>query len=55
MSGMVAIEFAAKHPSLATAAVLISSGVLFPRAALADEADVLEGLRSSEYKGALLD
>ena len=54
MGGMVAVEFAAKYASLATAAVLISSGVLFPRAALADEANVLQGLRSSEYKGALL-
>ena len=44
--GMVAVEFAAKYPSLSTAAVLISSGVLFPRAALADEANVLEGLRT---------
>jgi pimeloyl-ACP methyl ester carboxylesterase len=53
MGGMVAVEFAAKYPSLSTAAVLISSGVLFPRAALADEANVLEGLRSPAYKDAL--
>lgn len=32
------------------AAVLISSGVLFPPAALADEANVLEGLRSPHVK-----
>jgi pimeloyl-ACP methyl ester carboxylesterase len=49
MGGMVAVEFAAKYPSLSAAAVLISSGVLFPRAALADEANVLEGLRSPGY------
>jgi pimeloyl-ACP methyl ester carboxylesterase len=30
MGGMVAVEFAAKYPSLSAAAVLISSGVLFP-------------------------
>jgi len=53
MGGMVTIEFAAKYPSLATAAVLISSGVLFPRTALADEANVLEGLRSPAYEDAL--
>jgi pimeloyl-ACP methyl ester carboxylesterase len=53
MGGMVAVEFAAKYPSLSAAAVLISSGVLFPRAALADEANVLEGLRSPAYKDAL--
>ena len=53
MGGMVAVEFAAKYPSLSTGAVLISSGVLFPRAALADEANVLEGLRSPAYKDAL--
>src|SRR5215472_12349960 len=53
MGGMVAIEFAAKYPSLSKAAVLISSGVLFPRAALADEANVLEGVRSPAYKEAL--
>ena len=53
MGGMVTVEFAAKYPSLSTAAVLISSGVLFPRAALADEANVLEGLRSPAYKDAL--
>ena len=53
MGGMVAIELAAKYPSLATAAVLVSSGVLFPPAALADEANVLEALRSPAYKDAL--
>jgi pimeloyl-ACP methyl ester carboxylesterase len=33
MGGMVAVELAAKHPLLPAAIVLISSGVLFPKAA----------------------
>ena len=36
MGGMVAVELAAKHPMLPAAIVLISSGVLFPKAALED-------------------
>jgi pimeloyl-ACP methyl ester carboxylesterase len=50
---MVAVEFAAKYPLLSTAAVLISSGVLFPQAALADEANVLAGLRCPAYNDTL--
>jgi pimeloyl-ACP methyl ester carboxylesterase len=53
MGGMVAVEFAAKHPMLPAAIVLISSGVLFPRAAIEDEEKVLRGLRSVTYRTAL--
>jgi len=53
MGGMVAVELAAKHPMLPTAIVLISSGVLFPRAALEDEEKVLRGLRSVTYRTAI--
>lgn len=48
--GMVAVELAAKHPMLPAAIVLISSGVLFPKAALEDEEKVLRGLRSVTYR-----
>ena len=53
MGGMVAVEIAAKHPMLPTAIVLISSGVLFPKAALEDEENVLRGLRSVTYRTAI--
>ena len=53
MGGMVAVELAAKHPMLPTAIVLISSGVLFPKAALEDEETVLRGLRSVSYRAAI--
>ena len=53
MGGMVAVELAAKHPMLPAAIVLISSGVLFPKAALEDEQNVLRGLRSVTYRTAL--
>src|SRR6516225_2870025 len=53
MGGMVAVELAAKHPMLPTAIVLISSGVLFPKAALEDEEKVLRGLRSVTYRTAI--
>ena len=53
MGGMVAVELAAKHPMLPTALVLISSGVLFPRAARADEEKVLRGLRRVTYRTAI--
>jgi pimeloyl-ACP methyl ester carboxylesterase len=53
MGGMVAVELAAKHPRLPAAIVLISSGVLFPEAALADEENVLRGLRSDSYRTAI--
>ena len=53
MGGMVAVELAAKHPMLPTAIVLISSGVLFPKAALDDEEKVLRGLRSATYRTAI--
>ena len=53
MGGMVAVELAAKHPMLPAAIVLISSGVLFPKAALEDEENVLRGLRSATYRTAI--
>ena len=53
MGGMVAVELAAKHPTLPTAIVLISSGVLFPETALGDEEKVLRGLRSVTYRTAI--
>jgi len=53
MGGMVAVELAAKHPMLPAAIVLISSGVLFPKAALEDEQNVLRGLSSVTYRTAL--
>ena len=53
MGGMVAVELAAKHPMLPTALVLISSGVLFPRAAIEDEEKVLRGVRSVTYRTAI--
>ena len=52
--GMVAVELAAKHPMLLpTAIVLISSGVLFPKAALEGEEKVLRGLRSETYRNTI--
>jgi pimeloyl-ACP methyl ester carboxylesterase len=53
MGGMVAVELAAQHPMLPAAVVLISSGVLFPEAALEDEEKVLRGLRSVTYRTAI--
>jgi pimeloyl-ACP methyl ester carboxylesterase len=53
MGGMVAIELAAEHSTLPAAVVLISSGVLFPKAALDDEEEVLRSIRSSGYHSAL--
>ena len=53
MGGMVAVELAAKHPMLPAAIVLISSGVLFPKAALEDEENVLRGLRSATWRTAI--
>jgi pimeloyl-ACP methyl ester carboxylesterase len=53
MGGMVAVELAAKHPMLPAAIVLISSGVLFPKAALEDEDKVLRGLKSVTYRTAI--
>jgi pimeloyl-ACP methyl ester carboxylesterase len=53
MGGMVAVELAAKHPMLPTAIVLISSGVLFPKAALGDEEKALCGLKSATYRAAI--
>jgi pimeloyl-ACP methyl ester carboxylesterase len=53
MGGMVAVELAARHPVLPAAIVLISSGVLFPKAALEDEDKVLRGLRSANYRTAI--
>ncbi|STX40756.1 alpha/beta hydrolase [Legionella donaldsonii] len=53
MGGMVAVEFAAKYPLLPLAIVLISSGVLFPKAALDDEENVLRGLKSPTYRTAI--
>jgi len=53
MGGMVAVELAAKQRMLPTAIVLISSGVLFPKAALKDEERVLRGLRSVTYRAAI--
>lgn len=53
MGGMVAIELAAKYPLLIAATILISSGVLFPQAALEDENKVLDGLHSATYRDAL--
>jgi pimeloyl-ACP methyl ester carboxylesterase len=50
MGGMVAVELAAKRPILPVAIVLISSGVLFPKAALEEEEKVLSGLRSVTYR-----
>ena len=50
LGGMVAVELAAKHPMLPAAIVLISSGVLFPKAALEDLEKVLRGLRSDTYR-----
>src|SRR5215470_13497999 len=51
--GMVAVELAAKHPMLPAAIVLISSGVLFPKAALEDLENVLRGVRSVTYRTVL--
>jgi pimeloyl-ACP methyl ester carboxylesterase len=53
MGGMVAVELAAKHPMLPAAIVLISSGVLFPKAALEDEENILRGVRSATYRTAI--
>src|SRR5215468_10923936 len=53
MGGMVAVELAAKHPMLPAAIVLISSGVLFPEAALEDEEKVLLALRNVTYRTAI--
>jgi len=53
MGGMVAVELAAKHSMLPAAIVLISSGVLFPKAALENEEEVLRGLRSVTYHTAI--
>jgi pimeloyl-ACP methyl ester carboxylesterase len=53
MGGMVAVELAAKHSMMPTAIILISSGVLFPKAALEDEENVLRGLRSATYRTAI--
>jgi pimeloyl-ACP methyl ester carboxylesterase len=53
MGGMVAVELAAKHPMLPAAIVLISSGVLFPQAALEDEQNVLRALRNVTYRTAI--
>ena len=53
MGGMVAVELAAKHPTLPAAIVLISSGVLFPKPALDDEENVLRGLRSATWRTAI--
>jgi pimeloyl-ACP methyl ester carboxylesterase len=53
MGGMVAVELAAKHPMLASAIVLISSGVLFPSAALEGEEKVLRDLGSATYRTAI--
>src|SRR5215469_14034698 len=50
MGGMVAVEVAAKHPTLPTAIVLISSGILFPKAALEGTEKVLGDLRSDTYR-----
>jgi len=50
---MVAVELAAKNPMLPAAIVLISSGVLFAKAALEDEEKVLRGLRSVTYRTAI--
>ena len=49
----MAVELAAQHPMLPGAIVLISSGVLFPKAALEDEEKVLRGLRSVSYRAAI--
>src|SRR5262249_42773716 len=51
--GMVAVELAAKHPMLPAAIVLISSGVLFPKAALESLENVLRGVRSVTYRTVL--
>jgi len=53
MGGMVAVELAAKHSMLPAAIVLISSGVLCPKAALGNEEEVLRGLRSVAYHTAI--
>jgi pimeloyl-ACP methyl ester carboxylesterase len=53
MGGMVAVELAAKHPMLPAAIVLISSGILFPKAALGDEENVLRGIKSVTYRTAI--
>jgi pimeloyl-ACP methyl ester carboxylesterase len=53
MGGMVAVELAAKHAMLPSAIVLISSGVLFPKAALEDEENVLRGIKSVTYRTAI--
>jgi pimeloyl-ACP methyl ester carboxylesterase len=53
MGGMVAVELAAKRPTLPAAIILVSSGVLFPKAALAEEEKVLRGLRSATYRAAI--
>ena len=47
------MPFASRLQILRRAVVRGVAGVLFPRAALADEANVLEGLRSPAYKDAL--
>jgi len=53
MGGMVAVELAARHPALPAAIVLISSGVLFPKAARDDEQRVLRSIRSAGYRAAI--
>ncbi|MBV8572181.1 MAG: alpha/beta hydrolase [Acidobacteriaceae bacterium] len=53
LGGMVAVELAARYPTLPAAIVLISSGVLFPKAALADLEKVLRDLRSDTYRTAI--
>src|SRR5206468_1442524 len=53
MGGMVAEELAAKHPMLPPAIILISAGVLFPKAASEDEEKVLRALKSVTYRAAI--
>ena len=53
LGGMVAVELAARYPTLPATIVLISSGVLFPKAALADLEKVLRDLRSDTYRTAI--
>jgi len=50
LGGMVAVELAAKHPTLPAAIVLISSGVIFPKAALEDLENILRGVRSATWR-----
>ena len=50
---MVAIELAANYPSYPAAIVLISSGIVFPKAALEDEENVLRGLKNTTYRIAI--